>query len=211
MSGIPEITEDQRDCIQEIVNVAMGQAGESLACLLEVFVQLSVPRIRLVASQEITTELQQLVGGEDIRVSAVRQAFYRSGGELDIQGEALLIFSDTSFHDLADLMSYEEELTATVEQELLLDVSNILNGACLTGIAEQLDFELGYSPPSLIGSSLTTDKILSEEQLSWAQALMIEINYRLENRSFNCNLMFLMTGDSIRTLFKAIDDFLDEL
>ncbi|MFT4925395.1 MAG: chemotaxis protein CheC [Phenylobacterium sp.] len=211
MTAIPEINEDQRDCLQEIVNVAMGQAGESLARLLEVFVQLSVPRIRLIDSQEINPELQAMIGGKDVQVSAVRQAFYRSGGDLDIQGEALLVFSDTSFHDLADLMSYDEELTKTVEEELLLDVSNILNGACLIGIAEQLDFELGYSPPSLIGTSLYTHQILSEEQLSWVQALMIEITYRLENRSFNCNLMFLMTGESIRALLNSIDAFLDEL
>ncbi len=211
MSGVPEITEDQRDCLQEIVNVAMGQAGESLACLLEVFVQLSVPRIRLIESKDITPELQKMIGSDDAKVSAVRQAFYRSSGRLDIQGEALLVFSDTSFHDLAELMAYEEELTLNAEQELLLDVSNILNGACLTGIAEQLESELGYSPPSLIGSNLATDKILSEEQLSWAEALMIEITYRLENRSFNCNLMFLMTGKSIRALLTAIDEFLDEL
>lgn len=215
ISGIPEVTEEHLDCLQEIVNVAMGQAGESLACLLDVFVCLSVPRIRFVASDEITGELQQMMGGP-----VVRQAFFRNSGPLDIQGEALLIFGDTSFHDLAELMAYDKELTNAVEQELLLDVSNILNGACLTGIGEQLDFELGYSPPSLMRASHNNlnhnnnhnnNKILNENQLSWAQALLIEITYRLENRSFHCELMFLMTGDSIKALFKAIDRFLDEL
>ncbi len=41
-----QYSEDQRDCLQEIVNVAMGQAGDSLARLLEVFVTLSVPKIQ---------------------------------------------------------------------------------------------------------------------------------------------------------------------
>lgn len=211
MSGLPSITEDQRDCLQEIVNVAMGQAGESLACLLEVFVQLGVPRISLVASEDITPQLKQMISSDENHVAAVRQAFFRNKGKLDIQGEALLVFSNNSVKDLAQLMSYEEEGSVNAEQELLLDVSNILNGACLTGIAEQLESDFGYSPPSLIGTRLTTEQILSADQLSWDEALMIEVTYRLENYDFKCNLMFLMTGQSIKKLLLAIDEFLEEL
>lgn len=212
MSGLPCITEDQRDCLQEIVNVAMGQAGESLACLLEVFVQLGVPRISLVASEDITPQLKQMISADGNQVAAVRQAFFRNKGKLDIQGEALLVFSDNSIKDLGQLMAYEEDSgTVNAEQELLLDVSNILNGACLTGIAEQLESDFGYSPPSLIGTQLTTEQILSTDQLSWDEALMIEVTYRLENYDFKCNLMFLMTGQSIRKLLLAIDEFLEEL
>ena len=152
MTALPQMTEDQRDCLQEIVNVAMGQAGESLACLLEIFVQLGVPRINLVASEDITPQLKQMIGEQDNKVTAVRQAFFRNKGKLDIQGEALLVFSDSSLSELAELMSYEEEESVNAELELLLDVSNILNGACLTGIAEQLESDFGYAPPSLIGT-----------------------------------------------------------
>jgi chemotaxis protein CheY-P-specific phosphatase CheC len=211
MNGLPKINEDQRDCLQEIVNVAMGQAGESLACLLEVFVQLGVPRIHLVACDDITPQLTAMIDAQHDKVTAVRQAFYRSKGKLDIQGEALLVFSDASLTDLTELMSYEEEGSVNAEQEVLLEVSNILNGACLTGIAEQLESDFGYSAPSLIGTHLTTDQILSTDQLSWQEALMIEITYRLENRDFKCNLMFLMTGESIQKLINAIDEFLEEL
>lgn len=211
MTGLPQMSEDQRDCMQEIVNVAMGQAGESLACLLEVFVQLGVPRINLVASDDITPQLKQMIGEEENNVTAVRQAFFRNKGKLDIQGEALLVFSDSSLSELAELMSYEEEESVNAELELLLDVSNILNGACLTGIADQLDSDFGYSPPSLIGTHVSTEQILSADQLSWDEALMIEVTYRLENRDFKCNLMFLMTGQSIEKLLVAIDEFLDEL
>lgn len=212
MTGLPQMTEDQRDCMQEIVNVAMGQAGESLACLLEVFVQLGVPRINLVAADDITPQLKKMIGEEENKVTAVRQAFFRNKGKLDIQGEALLVYSHSSLAELAELMSYEEEQEGVnAESELLLDVSNILNGACLTGIAEQLESDFGYSPPSLIGTHVSTEQILSTDQLSWDEALMIEVTYRLENRDFKCNLMFLMTGKSIEKLLQAIDEFLDEL
>ena len=189
----------------------MGQAGESLARLLEVFVQLGVPRINLVASDDITPQLKHMIGENDHKVTAVRQAFFRSKGKLDIQGEALLVFSNSSLAELAELMSYDQEGSVNAELELLLDVSNILNGACLTGIAEQLESEFGYSPPSMIGTHLNTEQILTTDQLSWDEALMIEVTYRLENRDFKCNLMFLMTGQSIEKLLGAIDEFLEAL
>ena len=106
MNGLPKINEDQRDCLQEIVNVAMGQAGESLACLLEVFVQLGVPRIHLVACDDITPQLTAMIDAQHDKVTAVRQAFYRSKGKLDIQGEALLVFSDASLTDLTMYQCY---------------------------------------------------------------------------------------------------------
>ena len=47
------LSEDQRDCLQEVVNVAMGQAGDSLARFLEVFIQLSVPRIQQIGRAHV--------------------------------------------------------------------------------------------------------------------------------------------------------------
>ena len=129
----PSLSEDQRDCLQEIVNVAMGQAGDSLARFLETFIHLSVPKICLVNSADLAAGLKTMLGGVE-KVSAVRQGFYSTEGNTDMRGEAISVFSDESFHELADLLAYEEDLDEISENELLLDISNILTGACLNRI-----------------------------------------------------------------------------
>ena len=48
----PVLTEDQRDALQEVANLAMGQAATRLARLLDSFIELSVPRVRVVAVSE---------------------------------------------------------------------------------------------------------------------------------------------------------------
>nr|MBP7548591.1 chemotaxis protein CheC [Corallincola sp.] len=48
------ITEDQRDCLQELINVSMGQASDKLARYLGTFVEIQVPAIALVGTAEIT-------------------------------------------------------------------------------------------------------------------------------------------------------------
>ena len=45
-----EISEDQRDCYQEITNVAMGQAADRLARLLNVYVILPIPKINIISA-----------------------------------------------------------------------------------------------------------------------------------------------------------------
>lgn len=210
MSEPREFTEDQRDCLQEIVNVAMGTAGDSLARTVETFVNLSIPKIYTVKPEEIGSALGSLRTSESDMVSVVRQSFQCDLGQRGLRGEALVVFSEQSFQDLAELMAYDEVLTGEAEQELLLDVSNILNGACLNGIADQLETSLSYSPPSILGQSILVSELMHREELTWDQALSVQINYSLENRSFSCDLLLLMPGSSIDFLFAKLDEFLEE-
>lgn len=117
------LTGDQRDALQEIANIGMGQAGSSIARIWGEFVRLSIPRIANVERLDIPTVLQQLVGEKNIL--AVRQAFHGQ-----IRGEVIIVFSGGPPRELAELMGYDD--TDRVEEiELMLDVANILVGACL--------------------------------------------------------------------------------
>ena len=131
-----QVTEDQRDCYQEISNVAMGQAADKLARLLDVYVILPIPKINIISASDLHMALAGANTSDN--VSAVCQGFIGSG----IAGEALLIFNDASFTDLAKLMKYEGSLDYHGELELLMDVSSVLIGACLQGIGEQLELHL---------------------------------------------------------------------
>lgn len=209
MSGELTFTEDQRDCLQEICNVAMGQAGDSLARLLNVFINLSVPHIQLIRADAVYQTLRQLIDAST--VSAVRQAFYSPLGDRGLCGESIVIFSEASFKELADLMAFEgDQLDTAAEQELLLDISNVLNGACLNGIAEQLEEKLGYSAPSLIGQQIPIEHILDKEKLTWEHALSIKIGYTLENHAFQCDMLMLMPGAAINHLLTILDQLLEE-
>lgn len=204
MNAAHALSEDQRDCLQEIVNVAMGQAGDSLARYLETFIQLSVPKIRLVDSSELVPELQKMSEGAEF-ISAVRQGFFTAKGSAQIRGEAIVVFGDESFHELADLLAYDGELSIQDKTELLLEVANILSSACLIGLAEQMDVELGFSPPSVIGQNITIHQVVNADQLNWSRALFVEIKYTLEQRSFNCSLLLMMPGEAIDAVTATLD------
>jgi chemotaxis protein CheC len=198
-------TDDQNDALQEVMNIAMGQAGDALARILGHFVQLSVPRMRSVTADNVTDTINWLIDTTQ-DVSAVRQAFANG-----LHGEAIVIFAQSGANNLADLMGYEAALDRSNKQELLLEVGNLLVGAIVNGIAETLETELSFSAPSLIAEQQPLTKILVPEQMAWSQALLMEVNFTVEERDFKCHLLMFISEDSIPTLAKILDHFIDGL
>lgn len=196
------LTQDQQDALQEIANIGMGQAGASIAQVLNQFVQLSIPRVLILPPDEIPVALARTVG--EGLVSAVRQAFHSS-----MRGEAIVIYGEQRCNDLADLMGYEHDLDHAAERELLLDVSNLVVGACLGGIAEQLQMSIGFSAPSLLVDAVPLENLFTGSSISWSTALMVEVNFRLEQRSFACHLVMLLPENEVATLAAALDRFLE--
>ncbi len=199
MSTILNLSGQHRDCLQEVVNVAMGQAGDRLARLLNTVVVLSVPHIEVMKPADIAMAIQSLGSSES--VSGVCQGFIGGG----IAGEAMLLFNDTSFRDLAQLMNYPGELDEHAERELLMDTTNVLFGACLNGIAEQIDMSFSFGPPTVLGQHKRWAELVQAEHANWEQALVTEINYKLEGYSVNCDLLLVMTDTSIHRLLKKLD------
>ncbi len=193
------LTEDYRDCLQEVTNVAMGQAADSLAKVLETFVVLSIPHIEVMKPQDITMALHAIDAGTS--VSAVCQGFIGGG----IAGEAMLLFNDTSFQDLAKLLNYEDELDQQAECELLMDTTNILFGACLNGIAEQIDIQFSYGSPIVLGQHQQLSELFDAKTIRWDQALVTEISYQLEGYNVNCDMLIILTDDSIERLMAKLN------
>jgi len=205
------LTEDQRDCLQEIVNVAIGQSCDSLARHLKVFVHLSVPRIRVVSKQSLSVELASFVGCVGAKVSGVSQSFFQVNVAPDISGQTFIIFNDFSLRELAGLLEYEGELTNAVEKKLLMDVANLLIETCVSRIGQQINTGLSYSDPTVLGQHILIDDLFDQKKLSWEDALLVEISYTLENSPFNCSMFLLMPCESIVVLKGKLDVLLEGL
>lgn len=199
MTSMVNFSEEYRDCLQEVTNIAMGQAGDRLARLLDTFVILSVPHVEVMAPGDIAMALNSIDGNAS--VSGVCQGFIGGG----IAGEAILLFNDTSFIDLARLLNYDDELNVQAERELLMDTTNVLFGACLKGLAEQIDMTFSFGPPMVLGQHQRLEELFNPTQAIWKEALVTEINYKLESYNVNCDLLLILTQDSIDPLKKKLD------
>jgi chemotaxis protein CheY-P-specific phosphatase CheC/FixJ family two-component response regulator len=194
---------DLRDCYQEIANVAMGQAGDLLARLLDVFVVLPIPNVNLIEVSELSMALSAVEAHES--TSGICQGFIGAG----ISGEALLILNDSSFKDVASLMNYQYEVDESSELELLMDMANVLIGACLKGVAEQLDMTFSQGHPVVLGQHRKISELIATNSTKWKRTLAIEISYNIENYPIKCDLLLLFTEASMITLNNKIAYLLD--
>jgi chemotaxis protein CheY-P-specific phosphatase CheC/CheY-like chemotaxis protein len=182
-----------RDALREVSNVAMGRAAALLAKVLGVFVQLPVPQVNIFEVSELHMTLLDAQRGE--RFSAICQGFI---GEA-IAGEALLLFHDSEVNDMARLLGWQPKNEAETS-EMLLDLASILIGACLAGIAEQLDLRFSQGHPQLLGQHASLDQIIQVNRQRWRKTLAVEISYSLEGHAIHFDLLLLFTEDSIKRL-----------
>jgi len=198
-------TEEQRDALQEIANLAMGQAAARLARLLDAFIELSVPRVCVTGVNEAAQTLREMTGF-DQSVTAVRQSF-RS----DFKGEAFVICRSRAVGSLWALVNDPHIYLAyqTISQaELILDVANVLTGAYVSCFLVQLNRAPIFSPPDLLGENIAFDDFFRADLLAWRVAVLLEVNFALENHCFRAHLVMLMSEDSISRLHGALNALL---
>ncbi|MNF56662.1 flagellar motor switch protein [compost metagenome] len=203
-SQLANLNEEQRDALQELMNVAMGQGADRLARLTETFVTLSVPRIHAVDVTNTSLLSQLMIASQPAIIT--RQSFL---GRL--RGEVMVCFGDNGADQLADLMGYEGVEKHSIQDELMLDVTNILTGACINGLAQQVDIKVNYGSPSLLSRGRSLQEVLGAEELRGHQALVLEIHFEVATHSFYCDLLVCITEDTVATVIEVIDQLLNDI
>lgn len=200
----PALDAEVRDCYQEITNIAMGQAGDHLARIMDVFVRLPIPNVNLIEASELHMMLSDVEEHE--QVTAVCQGFIGAG----VSGEALCILSDSSFDDVAKILKVNGEIDDQLQLELLMDVASILIGTCLTGLGTQLDLHFSQGHPVVLGQHRSISEIIVANKVKWKRTLAIELSYGLEGYEVHCDLILLFTEESMATMNAKLSHLLED-
>jgi CheY-like chemotaxis protein len=193
---VEQTTISFQDAFRETINVAMGRAAALLARVLGVFVQLPVPNVNMLEVGELHMALADAQASD--RLTAVCQGYIGGG----IAGEALLMFHDSEIADMAQLMKIKDSDYS--EMEMLLDLSSIIIGACLSGIAEQIDIAFSQGHPQVLGAHSGIDELIRINQQRWKKTLAVEISYSLEGHNIHFDLLMLFTEDSVERLSRKL-------
>lgn len=173
---------------QEISNIAMGQAGEMLARLLNTFVHLPIPIVNMVSP----TNLQErLLDAKANAYELISQGFIGAG----IAGEAFLLLEKSSLEKVSKLMDLSD-VGEDETSELLMSLSNALIGAFINSFSQQLDIVFSKATPHI----LRDFNGFTEQSESWDETLMITIDYQLNEHDIQCELMLVFTQDSLPKL-----------
>lgn len=190
---------DKLDACREMVNVAMGRAGENLAQLMGEFIDLPIPNLNLIESNELSMAIAEINRNDS--VSAVSKGFVSNG----ISGEAIVIFNDTNSQNIVELLKYPtDDASEKFALEALMDVSNILIGACLNGLSEQLRVTFSHTHPVLLGRHQGLSTLLSDNVQQWGKLMAIEIGYAVKAKDIAFDLLLLFPGDAMNHIYTRL-------
>lgn len=194
MSSVLPLDEEQRDALQELLNISMGQAANSLAQLIETKIDISIPTISAVTPNELYSLLFETTG-----------AFYTRQSFLgDIHGEVMSVLSRSGLSEVAELMDYDEPLSKEDVQEIILELCNILAGACLAGLSEQLELTTNLNMPTLFVPDTT-----NFDALKWQHSLVMEVRFAIAISSFSMRVVFCLDDESLTRMKTTLDELLE--
>ena len=206
-SELQLIGTEEKDILQEIMNIAFGNATAELAQVINIFVVLSVPYIGVLRARELPEYIRKEVGGCQ-NVSIVEQDFW---GEF--KGNALLVFQSGAGRELAfmlngDAVIFEPGATDRFESEILMEVGNILIGACVGKLAELLGDVIQYSPPKVLIENHANDALPQNLFDPACSAIILKTMFRFNDKDIGGFLFLVTSHESIDWLKGALAKFM---
>ena len=194
-------SEAHRDCLQELTNVAMGAAGESLAAYTGAFVELPVPVIRCVAPGALYEGMAHLQDAH--RVSGAVQSFASDKGA----AYAMVVVADEALADLAILRGIALD-DPEKERNLLTSLTSVICETCIATLAELAGREYNLEPAFVVAMHEELQALYLDDLVSVETVTAIEIPYRLENHPFKCDLLLLFPENINQPLLDLLDQML---
>lgn len=197
--------------LEEVMNIAFGKASADLANLIDIRILLNVPNVEVLQAKDLLQRIKQETKVYDA-VSIIEQNFWGK-----YTGTALLAFPSTASKGLVSLFDEEEdgeENSSLMEKETLLEVGNILIGACVGKIAQLLDDIVSFSPPRLIPkiiiNNLSSETVTPKLDDPGKFAVLMKTVFHLEDKDISGFLFLIANEESMEWLKTALNNFMEK-
>lgn len=211
MSEGVEFSPLELDALQETMNVGFGQAAASLSEVIDMQVVLNVPKVAMVANESIA----EFVRGEIQDPAAfcmVEQFFFGR-----FSGTSFLLLPEKEGRKLVELFGASPEAGLAgesldaLERDIVVEIGNIIIGACVGKIAEMLKDVVCYQPPRYLAGPVNQELINRHLRSNGILALVFKTVFNFEMQDV-VGFLFLVTGDDTAAWLKrAVDDMLEGL
>jgi len=194
-----ELSEDEKDVLQELMNVAYGNATAVVADMLDAFASLSIPKIRVVTTTELLSTFAQLKSESYFFAT---QSF--SG---EFSGESAFFINQDSANNLAKHLELENEEDL---DDAILELTNVLTSSLTTKLSQEMDTEVSFSLPSLLKVSNTTiQETVTFKQYS--QVIVIDTDLNFQDQKIHGKIFILTKDESIQWLKTKLNSILELL
>lgn len=199
------LTEDEKDCLQELMNVAYGSATAAITEILDAFAKLSIPKIQIINSNELKTYLSNELNLEVEHLVSLQQI----NGTLC--GENMFVIDKQSAKNIAYKFGLEEDEVNDEEiADVVLEITNILSSSTISKLAEDIDTNVSFSAPT-IKSIASIDQLKNLFISKYEKVIIISTQLKFEDLDINAELFIFTTDNSILYIKEKLNKILDEL
>jgi chemotaxis protein CheC len=212
MSLGQELSDLQLDALRELMNIGFGQAASALSEVIDLRVILSVPKILVLKPEEVPAFIDSEVE-TDSAFSMVEQFFFGH-----FEGTSFLLLPEEEGRKLAGLFGAEgaalppELEVGSLERETIVEIGNIIIGACVGKIAEILKDQVVFQAPRYVEAPC--DRTTLEKRLPVGNrelALVFKTVFHFERQDVFGFLFLVASEDSLEWMRGAVDEFLGSL
>ena len=205
MNSKINLSEDEKDCLQELMNVAYGNATAAITEILDAYAKLSIPKIQIINSSELKAHLSRELNLDVEHLVSLQQI---NG---TISGENMFVIDKQSAINIAYKFGLsEDEINDNELLDIVLEITNILSSSTISKLAEDMNTNVSFSAP-------TIKKLTSIDQLNnifiskYEKVIIISTELNFEELNIRAELFILTTDNSILFIKEKINKILDEL
>ncbi len=204
MSESVVFNEDEKDCLQELMNIAYGSATAAISEILDAFATLNIPNIQIIPAQKLKIYLKEelsLKGEQFVSTQLLNGS---------LSGENLFVIDNKSAINLAcEFDLKENEITNNEILDIVLEITNILSSSTIGRLAQDLDTVVSFEPPS-IRKIESIDKLDNDLLNYYHRIIIISTDLTFKEQKIHAEFLLLTKDDSIIWLKKALNKVLDE-
>ena len=197
------LDEFETDALAELFNVGLHRAAASLSEITGQRILVDMPRLVVCRSTEIEQQLPNLLGGD---IATVHQVF---GGA--VAGDAVLLIEQEKAALLAKLMTAGEAAPGgrldQSAREVLVEIGNIVLGACLSGFGDMLQTPVTFSIPRIHVESLPNvlrSLIVNTDEVQYA--VIVATQFRLSELAADGFMIIAVGAKSLARISQALAD-----
>jgi len=196
------ISPEQRDALQELLNIGVGRAAGSLNQMLEKRIRLHIPFLQLGKMEELSQEVQKM---KNTTLSSVQLPFKGT-----FSGTSCLLFPTDSAKALVIALTGETEDPDTMDslrEATLTEIGNIVLNGVMGSLANILNHQIIYSVPFYEETSLQAllqpTPSDSSEIILWAQT-----QFTIEEYDLTGDIMLMFGIPDLGLLINAVSEIM---
>lgn len=199
-----DLTEDERDCLQELMNIAYGSATAAITEILNAFAKLSIPKIQIIDACELKNYLSKELNLDQEHLVSLQQI----NGTLN--GENMFVIDKESAINIAYKFGLEEnEINDEELCDIVLEITNILSSSTISKLAEDIDTNVSFSAP-VIKNISSVNQLNNLFISKYEKVIIISTQLNFEDLNIHAELFILTTDNSILYIKEKLNKILDE-